>query len=126
MSASETEAGVEALPVLPSLDMGETEAFYGAKLGFTTTYRDDTYLILRRGIAELHFWRAGDRTLCENTSVYLRGDGIVELYAEYQARGDIQRLSPLMDRDWGMQEFYIHDPHGNLLRFGRRLPLPER
>jgi hypothetical protein len=26
-------------------------------------------------------------------------------------------------RPWNMEEFYIHDPHGNLLRFGR---IPQR
>ncbi len=125
MSGAGTETGIEALPVLPSLAIDETEAFYREKLGFQTSYRDGSYLILRRGLAELHFWAASDRSLCENSSVYLRGDAIVDLHAEYAARGDIERLSPLMDRAWGMQEFYIHDPHGNLLRFGRRLPLSD-
>ncbi len=28
------------------------------------------------------------------------------------------RLSEFSVQPWNMKEFYIHDPHGNLLRFG--------
>ncbi|MCO6185347.1 VOC family protein [Rhizobium sp. L1K21] len=110
---------VEALPVLPSLDIAETQDFYAGKLGFSNViYRDDTYLILKRDIMELHFWLCDNRTICENTSVYLRGGGIDQLYEEF-CRADIERLSDFTVRPWRMKEFYIHDPHGNLLRFGR-------
>jgi hypothetical protein len=67
---------------------------------------------------ELHFWLTDDRSLCERTSVYLRGGGIGALHAEYKARG-VEKLSDMTVRPWNMEEFYIHDPHGNLLRFGR-------
>jgi hypothetical protein len=110
---------VEVLPVLPSLDIGETFAFYHGELGFdTVVYQTTEYLILRRGEMELHFWLTDDRSLCERTSVYLRGGGIGALHAEYSAR-DIKSLTSLEIRPWNMEEFYIHDPHGNLLRFGR-------
>ncbi|MGO4436567.1 bleomycin resistance protein [Rhizobium sp. RAF56] len=114
---------IEALPVLPSLDLAATLAFYRDGLGFgEIVYHDENYLILRRKGMELHFWRAGDRGLCENTSVYLRGGGIADLHAEYKAKG-IASLSEMAVRPWNMEEFYIHDPHGNLLRFGR-IPQP--
>ncbi|QRM56466.1 VOC family protein [Sinorhizobium sp. BG8] len=113
------EDRVEALPVLPSLDLQETQAFYCSKLGFTATvYEAHDYLILRRDGIELHFWLTDNRSLCENTSVYLRGGGIVDLHREFSARG-VERLSELSIRPWNMEEFYVHDPHGNLLRFGR-------
>jgi len=31
----------------------------------------------------------------------------------------VPRLSALELRPWNMEEFFIHDPHGNLLRFAR-------
>ncbi|MFC3075393.1 bleomycin resistance protein [Shinella pollutisoli] len=111
---------IEVLPVLPSLDLGETLAFYTEKLGFAEiVHRDEAYLILRRTAGmEPHFWLTDDRRLCEATSVYLRGGGIGALHAEFSTRG-IARLSPMTVRPWNMEEFYVHDPHGNLLRFGR-------
>lgn len=110
---------IEALPVLPSLSIAETAAFYSEKLGFQAhVFEGQDYLILRRDGMELHFWLCDDREICENTSVYLRGDGIDALYEELSGK-DLPRLSPFTVRPWGMKEFYVWDPHGNLLRFGR-------
>ncbi len=113
------EDRVDVLPVLPSLNISETLSFYRDQLGFgTTVYETEDYLILRRDGMELHFWLTEDRDLCEKTSVYLRGGGIDELYREFTERR-VERLSEMAVRPWNMEEFYIHDPHGNLLRFGR-------
>ena len=50
------ENRIDVLPVLPSLDIGETLAFYRDKLGFdVTVYEENDYLILRREDMELHF-----------------------------------------------------------------------
>ncbi|MCV3766088.1 bleomycin resistance protein [Rhizobium sp. TRM95796] len=113
---------IDVLPVLPSLSIAQTRDFYRDKLGFNEIVHEaDDYLIVRRVFAgrrmELHFWLTDDRRLPELSSVYLRGGGIVALHAEYSTR-DLPDLSPLQIRPWGMQEFYIRDPHGNLLRFG--------
>ncbi|WP_174802545.1 bleomycin resistance protein [Martelella limonii] len=110
---------ITVLPVLPSLDLAETKAFYGEKLGLAEiVHQADDYLILRRPGLELHFWLTDDRSLCERSSVYIRGGGIDGLYAEYEKRG-VLRPEGFTERPWGMKEFYISDPHGNLLRFGR-------
>lgn len=106
------------LPVLPARDLAEARAFYADLLGFSEiVYSDETYLIVRRGGMELHFWPTPDRHLAENTSCYIRGGQVVAFYAEYAARG-VPRLSAFETRPWGMKEFYIHDPSGVLLRFG--------
>ena len=124
MSVSEDPDRIEVLPVLPSLDIEETQDFYTRLLGFSeVVYRADDYLIVRRCAGmELHFWRTDDRTLCERTSVYLRGGGIGDLHREFSEKG-VPALSPMAVRAWDMEEFYVHDPHGNLLRFGR---IPKR
>ncbi|MXN44414.1 VOC family protein [Shinella kummerowiae] len=114
---------IEVLPVLPSLDIQQTFDFYTTLLGFSeVVYRADDYLILRRPDMELHFRLTDDRTLCERTSVYLRGGGIGDLHREFSER-DVPTLTPMAVRAWNMEEFYIHDPHGNLLRFAR---IPKR
>ena len=113
------EDRIEVMPVLPSLDIDETLAFYRDSLVFSRiVHQTPDYLILRRDNMELHFWRTDNRDLCEASSVYLRGGGIGALHQEFTARG-VARLSEMLVRAWNMEEFYIHDPHGNLLRFGR-------
>lgn len=106
------------IPVLASLDIAETQEYYAEQLGFRdVVYRDDNYLIVRRQEMELHFWLASDRIHPENTSCYIRGGQVSALYSEFKARG-VKKLSDYSVRPWNMKEFYIHDPHGNLLRFG--------
>lgn len=105
-----------AIPVLASLDIAETRRFYSEELGFSVEAFGN-YAIARRDRMEIHFWLASDRIHPEHTSCYIRGGQIVALYDEYRAKG-VATLSEFTVRPWDMKEFYIHDPHGNLLRFG--------
>ncbi|MGE0769835.1 MAG: bleomycin resistance protein [Hyphomicrobiaceae bacterium] len=107
----------ETIPVLASLEIDETRAFYVGKLGFAEIYFDQNYLIVRRDRMELHFWRTENRSFPENTSCYVRGGQIEALYLEF-SKASLPQLSSFEVRPWNMKEFYIHDPHGNLLRFG--------
>ena len=66
---------------------------------------------------EIHFWVTDDKRLADNTSCYIRGGQVVALYDEYKAR-EVPRLTEFTVRPWNMKEFYVIDPHGNLLRFG--------
>jgi catechol 2,3-dioxygenase-like lactoylglutathione lyase family enzyme len=114
---------VEVLPILPSLSIAETRDFYRDRLGFDQVgFESEDYLILWRLFAgsrmELHFWLTDDRSLCERTAVYIRGGGIDRLHAEFTAR-KVEKLTPLTVRPWNMEEFYVWDLHGNLLKFGR-------
>ena len=105
------------IPILASLDIGETRDFYVGRLGFTEGYRSPDYLIVKRDAMELHFWRTDNRAFPENTACYIRGGQVPALYEEFKARG-VEKLSDFAVRPWDMKEFYIHDPHGNLLKFG--------
>ncbi len=111
-----TDAAV-SIPVLASLSIPESRDFYAGSLKFAVIYDDDDYLIVRRDRIELHFWKTDDRRFPENTSCYIRGGQVAELHAEFAAAG-VPRVSAFEVRPWGMKEFYLHDPHGNLLRFG--------
>jgi hypothetical protein len=104
------------IPILPSLDLEETGTFYEVQLGFEVA-RLGNYMIARRDEMELHFWLTTERQYPENSSCYIRGGQIVALYEEYRTRG-VPRLSDFSVRPWNMKEFYIHDPHGNVLKFG--------
>ena len=109
-----------AIPILLSLDLAETQAFVTDGLGFRAELYGD-YLIMRRDEIEIHYSTTHDRMISENTSCYIRGGQVPALYEEMTGR-DIEgaggRLSDFAVRPWGMKEFYIWDPHGNLMKFG--------
>ena len=103
------------IPVLASLDLDETAAFYEERLGFQPRLHADDYLIVERDGCEIHFWRCTERHIAENTSCYLRGD-TAALHADFTRRG--LTLAAPATRPWGMRELYVVDPHGNLLKIG--------
>jgi catechol 2,3-dioxygenase-like lactoylglutathione lyase family enzyme len=105
-----------AIPILASLNLQETLAFYRDRLGFAGHSFSD-YAVLRRDTIELHFWLTTDRSHPEHTSCFIRGPGVPALHAEF-ARQGVPGLSPFEDKPWGLREFHLIDPHGNLLRFG--------
>lgn len=110
-----------AMPVLPSLDLGETERAYAA-FGFRVTVRAEGTLLLRRDAVELMFWRCPDRAICEASGAYLRVAAVDTLAAEAAGpacRALGWRVQPPADRPWGHREAYLFDPHGNLLRLGQ-------
>jgi catechol 2,3-dioxygenase-like lactoylglutathione lyase family enzyme len=104
------------VPVLASLNLDESAKFYTERLGFKTQLQVDDYLIVSREGAEIHFWHCDDRHIAENTSCYIRVESTQALYTEFSSNG--LSLDPPLRREWGMQELYLIDPHGNLLKFG--------
>ncbi|MEK0361118.1 bleomycin resistance protein [Pseudomonas sp. CBC3] len=108
------------VPVLASLDLDESRAFYASFLGFRMRLQAADYLILERGGSELHFWLCAERHLAENTSCYVRTGDCQALYEEFSQRG-LTLEAPVL-RPWGMKELYVIDIHGNLLKFGERQP----
>ena len=112
-----------AIPQLPSGDIVKTAAFFAEKLGFDVIYQsvEHGYLILRRGPAELHFWRTPSeeeaRALGRQSSCYIRVENIEPLFKELKERGAPFRYE-LTRQPWGLNEMQIDDPYGNAIRFG--------
>jgi catechol 2,3-dioxygenase-like lactoylglutathione lyase family enzyme len=104
------------IPVLASLDLTATVAFYEEKLGFASVAAHDDYAIARRDDVELHFWVCDDRKIPEQTSCRVRVDGIDELYEEYRSAGVVHPNGSLQRKPWGLQ-FAALDGDGNLLVF---------
>lgn len=104
------------VPVLASLDLKESVAFYTERLGFAKTLQAGDYLIVSRDGAEIHFWLCNERHIAENTSCYVRVADTQSLFDEFTSRG--LPVRPPEVRTWGMKELYVIDPHGNLLKFG--------
>lgn len=109
---------IQTIPILRSPDLDATAQFYQT-LGFAAEHVDASYLILRRSGIELHFMPPDfDDGRATESSCYIRGGGIDDLHQEWTAKG-IAQVSPFYHRPWGMFEFYLSDPHGCLIKFGR-------
>jgi Glyoxalase/Bleomycin resistance protein/Dioxygenase superfamily len=121
--ATRMRAGPE--PILPARDVGRTRSFYES-LGFTAGFNDDHYEILRRGDLVVHLEHRDDLAPAANrTSCYWRVVDADQLYQEFAALGipdeGAPSLSPPADEPWGMREFTLRDPAGNLIRIGHEL-----
>jgi hypothetical protein len=117
------------VPILPSRDIKETDAFY-RRLGFVRSGGDDAtdwgdYLMIERGALELHFFAEPDvDPLSTAQSCYVYVDDADGLYAQWAAIGvepdpaTGSRLTEPRDTEWMMREFALVDRSGNLLRVG--------
>jgi catechol 2,3-dioxygenase-like lactoylglutathione lyase family enzyme len=115
-----------AIPILPSRSLNDTLAFF-RRLGFKGEihgYGD--YAIIRRGTVELHFFTHRELVPAESSAMcYIRVSDVEGVYrafasAELPRRG-IPRMDALEDKPWGMREFALVDPDGNLIRIGQTL-----
>jgi catechol 2,3-dioxygenase-like lactoylglutathione lyase family enzyme len=115
-----------AIPVLPSRSLGDTLAFF-RRLGFDGEIHSfGDYAILRRGLVELHFFTHRDLRPSEShAGCYIRVKDVESIYREFASaqlpRRGIPRQDVLEDKPWGMREFAVVDPDGNLLRVGQTL-----
>jgi catechol 2,3-dioxygenase-like lactoylglutathione lyase family enzyme len=117
-------------PILPSRDLAATAAFY-ARLGFEQTgLWPDEYLIVTRGDVGLHFFFAPDVDPWSSIAgCYLYVSDSDSLFAEFSrlslpAEGIPRLHGAPQDADYGLREFALVDPDGNLLRIGSSLPDP--
>ncbi len=114
------------IPILPSADLDQTAGFY-AGLGLASQRRWDEYLVVAglEGI-ELHFWsNPGVATATNDVACYIRFDTAAEardLHAAWAAAAVVGgRLVAPVETPYGLLEFGMIDPSGNLLRIGGRL-----
>ncbi len=121
-----------SIPILPARDLGETRAFY-ERLGFRVAgwWPDEFggYAILVKGDLSMHFFLYEDVSPSENCAqCYWRVTDVDALHAECQAAdlpsSGAPRLDAVEDKPWGMREFAIVDPSGNLVRVGQEKKSP--
>lgn len=115
-----------AIPILPSRSLKDTLAFY-QRLGFDgRIHAHGDYAILTRGRVELHFFTYQDLRPAESIAgCYLRVLDVESIYRDFNLaelpRTGIPRQDFLEDKPWGLREFAIVDPDGNLIRIGQVL-----
>ncbi len=106
-----------ARPILPVADLDEAARFY-EQLGFSVTCYDGGYAWVVDGGRELfHLQVVADLDTATNpAAAYFHVSDADEWHARWRdGPGD---PSDLADRPWGMREFSLRDPSGNLIRVG--------
>lgn len=120
-----------AIPTLPTRSIGGSVAFY-KQLGFEGGAHEfnDSYAVMRRGTIEIHFFTHKALVPAESSAgCYIRVQDAESIYtafasAQLPKRG-IPRMDAIEDKPWGLREFAIVDPDGNLLRIGQLLERSE-
>jgi catechol 2,3-dioxygenase-like lactoylglutathione lyase family enzyme len=122
------------IPLLPSRSIDDQIDFYKA-LGFEVTYRQtgpNVYASVQRGAIELHFFVLKGYEPAESYSTcYVFVSDVDGLYADFRAglkrslghvpsRG-IPRIGALRDMSYGVRQFLLTDPGGNIIRIGQPL-----
>lgn len=109
-------------PNLPSRDFEATARFYGA-LGFIESWRDDGWMILKRGTLLLEFFPFPDLDPLQSSfSCCLRLDELDRFYSACKAAGLVEkrvgqpRLNPPRVESSGLRIAYMVDPDGSLVR----------
>lgn len=108
-------AGYE--PVFTVADVGRAVDHY-QRLGFRTSYHDETYAFAHRDHLTIHLAQAGGRP-AGGSVLYLHVDDADQLAAEWRKAG--VTVSGPEDYDYGKHEGFHVDPDGNKLRFGSPL-----
>jgi len=113
---------IAATPVLASLDIERSVAFFCSGLGFSRLHAEQgVYGVVARGSVSIHFWACSDRRIAENTSCRVQVEGIDALHEACVALGIVHPDAPLEEKPWGSKEFGILDPDGNLVTFSEHL-----
>jgi len=116
------------VPQFFTVDIDASLRYYRDRLGFATQFthgeppfyagaiRDDQSIFFRRVDCPLP--QSADKFAEEYLDAYLRVEGIVELFAEYQANG-VVFTRPLGQMPWDFTEFVVRDCDDRLLCFGQ-------
>lgn len=104
-------------PILPVDDMTAAMAFF-RRLGFDVESFDDGYALVRHRDDEIVHLRAVPDLdpVANEASVYWHVRNADEWHRAFGA-ADVEP-GPIADMPWGMREFTLTDPSGNVIRVG--------
>lgn len=114
-----------ATPVLASLDIARSAAFFESALGFTKIHVEQgVYGVVSRGNVSIHLWACSDKRIAEATSCRVRVTEVKALYEHCKILGIVHPKAHLEEKPWGTIEFAIVDPDGNLIAFHENTSQP--
>lgn len=101
-------------------DLDRSVAFYCDVVGLELRFRADEFALAvfgDEGGAELAVQRVSSPAA---RSCYVNVVGVEALHARCVAAG-IAIANPLTTQPWGMRDFVVHDPDGNMIAIGERV-----
>jgi hypothetical protein len=122
------------IPILPCRSIDDQISFYES-LGFEVTYRQkspNVFAAIRRGAIELQFFTLkGYEPANSYSTCYVMVSDVDGLYADFRAglkqslgriptRG-MPRIGAIGDMSYGVRQFLLTDPGGNIVRIGQPL-----
>ncbi|MEN8159943.1 MAG: glyoxalase superfamily protein [Myxococcota bacterium] len=108
------------IPVISVDDLPGALEYYETVLGFTRDWvwgEPPEAAGVYRDRIELQLAQRGKLGPAGSSHVSLRGTGVDALFEELNAAGAEVRV-PIADRPYGLRDFSIRDPSGNVLDFG--------
>jgi predicted enzyme related to lactoylglutathione lyase len=107
---------VQGAPVLHVPDVPATAAFYRDRLGFTWDFGDETYAVVWRDNAAVHFVRDADGPRGVHLFQWVKD--VDAYYREIVGRGAEVAAAPA-DQPYGLREFGVRDINGVGIVFGQ-------
>ena len=101
-------------------DLGASLSFYTEVLGFTERFRFGDYAGVQHGEVQIHLSgpASTNKRQVGQGSIYIFCDDVNGYHAGISAKGAVAQAPP-KDYDYGMRDFVVEDPDGNLLGFGQ-------
>ena len=99
-------------------DLEQALSFYG-QLGFQATYHDENFAIIERDGLDIHLNHFPDAPKGKCSVSWIGVTNSDALYQQYLPTNAVR--SSLKAQPWGLKEFSIQDPSGNLIIFAERL-----
>jgi catechol 2,3-dioxygenase-like lactoylglutathione lyase family enzyme len=101
-------------------DLDASLRFYVDVLGFSERFRFGNYAGVEHGEVQIHLSGPGatNRKAAGQGSIYIFCDDVDAYYAEVTAKG-AKVQGPPKDYEYGMRDFIIEDPDGNLVGMGQ-------
>ena len=109
---------VQGAPVLHVADVQATAAFYRDLLGFTCDFGNETYAVVWRDNAAIHFVKGDERPSGVHLFQWVKD--VDAYFREIVGRGAVVASEPA-DQSYGIREFAIRDVNGVAIVFGQDL-----
>ena len=105
------------MPEFPLADVAAGVAYYRDVLGFSVNHQHEGFAVMDRDRARiLLITKTGQHKGIASCYVYVADADA--LHAELTARGANVEAAPV-SRPWGLREFRVFDPEGNVLTLGQ-------
>lgn len=103
-------------------DLEAALAYYTGVLGFSERFRFGDYAGVEHGEVQIHL--SGPQSMNKRQvgqgSIYIFCDDVDDYYAEITEKGAKAQAEP-KDYEYGMRDFVVEDPDGNLVGFGQEV-----